>query len=47
MYSHSDDELAGVDKAFDYIASYHSQSDYTYDYKLLHRKRSAPAKPVN
>lgn len=47
MYSHSDEELAGVDQSFDYIVSYHSQSDYSYDYKLLYKKRTTPIKPVN
>lgn len=47
MYSHSDEELAAVDKSFNYIVSYLSNSDYTYDYKLLHRKKTTPSKPVN
>jgi len=39
--------LAEVDKSFDYIVSYHSQSDYTYDYKSLQKKKTTPSKPIN
>lgn len=47
MYSHADDELLPVDGKFDYLATYHSQSDLplsyiTYDY--LKRNESLPHK---
>lgn len=47
MYSHSDEELTRVDKLFDHIVSYHSQSDYTYDYKLKYKKKATSTHSVD
>ena len=47
MYSHSDEELKAVDKSFDYVASYLSESDFTIDYKFLYRKKKTPSPSIN
>lgn len=46
MYSHSDEELNKVDESFDYVVSYHSQSDYSYSYIPTVGSRK-PQQPVD
>ena len=47
MYSHSDEELTMVDNLVDYVVSYHSQSDFTYEYKYRFKKRTTPQTKIN